>query len=148
MGYSMSSKSPSTQDDPKIPVRSRVSRVLKRLERFYEQENLPDELQEVSQLSSLGDFLGVYQNIHGECRDAVGVFEQGYSVRRSDQIVEVRYDEIDAILPWEDKTTQLGLHIILHDESRVFVPVSGGQGRFRDVFAFYRFFDRVMSDLK
>lgn len=91
--------------------------------------------------------LGVYENEPGSDRDMIVVTDHGMHLRVEGGWTPIAYDTIervnvDMVLP---KMQTHRIMIALRDGEIVDLPIRGGDGRFRDVFAFHRFLRRFAA---
>lgn len=134
-----------------VTVQSRLRRTLAKLSRFEVMEPsmrgvtiascpplLPDE-----------EVLGVYHNQGSTSHEDVYVTSLGLRMASATGWRTILFADItEVVLPHvEDKDIVDTLHIRLRGGSMVSVLVRGGTKRFRDAWEFFRFLQRVVSDL-
>jgi hypothetical protein len=90
--------------------------------------------------------IGIYNNSVGESTDIILVTDLGIHTFSQQAWSSFDYDQIVEITTPSDKAAE-GLGIRLKSENIFWLPVRGGEGRFRDTFAFLRFLDRVVDDM-
>lgn len=134
-----------------MTVRSRAHRTLKSLnhyEDFSEKEpssKIP--LDEIN-LDENEEIIGVYRN-PGSSDTNIAVTELGLRAKQANGWSFIRFDDIEeATAHPPDKHEADSILLLLRSGEEVAVPVTGKNGRFRDVFEFLRFLDRVKEDRK
>ena len=134
-----------------MTVRSRAYRTLRSLNHY-------EDLAEKEPLSkiALGEIdleeneklIGVYRN-PGSSDTNIAVTELGLRAKEADGWSFIRFDDIEeATAHPPDKHEADSILLLLRSGEEVAVPVKGKNGRFRDVFEFLRFLDRVKEDRK
>jgi len=92
--------------------------------------------------------IGVYRN-PGSSDTNIAVTELGLRAKEADGWSFIRFDDIEeATAHPPDKHEADSILLLLRSGEEVAVPVKGKNGRFRDVFEFLRFLDRVKEDRK
>jgi hypothetical protein len=132
----------------KIKVASRVHRILSRMKRFY--RNLDAFPGSPGPLPGPQDqsVLGVYLNTESSLRDAVVVTDRGLVIEAENRWVDIPYSSLESVVGPSAKVGVYHLDLELKDGRLVRLPIRGHDGRFLDVFEFYRFLKRVLEDLE
>lgn len=131
----------------KIPVRSRVWRILRHLSDFTmhgdgEELVLPRDI-----LRQGEELLGIYWNHPGSWREAIIVTNRGLHLLRRKGATVLDYSDMERSRRVGEKTQIQSLDIPLRGGQIVRLPVLGHHGRTRDSLSFMRFLDRVFEDL-
>jgi hypothetical protein len=131
-----------------ISAQSRAHRTLRRMKNFVAL-SAQDGTEWLGSLPALvGDehLIGAYQNQIGTAAGAVVITTTRLLVEQHGSWSTINYSDIgDIVLP-DEKNSANRLLVREMSGKQTEVPVSGGQGRFRDVFEFGRFLQRVRSD--
>lgn len=128
-----------------ISVKSRAHRILGHLTTYTTESSRVQEFAAKARIS-LDQLIGVYVNADARLKamliskDAVHLIENG------DEVHSVPYALIERIDGPVEKvdSDEITLHLkngIVH-----VLPITARRGKFKDVFAFVRFFDRVVAD--
>lgn len=105
-----------------VSVRSRVHRTLRHLQQF-----------QFGGLAEPDDLIGTYYQV--DPSDFVEIRQHGLVVSSHGSLVTINYANIQSV---EIDLERLGLSLTVAGHS-FFLPVTGTQGRFKDVFEFSRF---------
>jgi hypothetical protein len=130
-------------------VLSRAHRILKPLANFHEIEDSSIDINEVIDKVNLQEgevLIGVYENRES---DYVIVSNMGIRIMNLDSIDFIDYRSIDKVeIPsGMEKMTLDRTHIHLGEGRIIKLYITGGNDKFRDVFEFVRFLDRVTVDI-
>lgn len=134
-----------------MTVRSRAHRALKSLNHYEDlsEKGPPSEiaLDEIN-LNENEKLIGIYRNL-GSSDTNIVVTELGLHTKQADEWSFIRFNDIEeATAHPPDKHEADSILLLLRSGAEVAVPVTGKNGRFRDVFEFLRFLDRVRKDQK
>lgn len=129
-------------------IQSRVHRCLRHLERLSRTQeglgSLPASLH--LRLEEGERSLAVYRN-PGDDPALVIITTSGIYLSNTGSLANIDYDDIESFeLLEKDKENAATLRFFLVDGRWMDMPFAGRDGRFRDVFSFHRFFQRVLSD--
>ena len=120
--------------------KQRSKRILERIPGFV----LGDPDQSLGGLTTATVF-GAYHN------DRLGgpevVFTERGLIRLGDQPRTIEYTDIRSVVGQRDKDGRSGLELVFKSGETVQLVITGGEGRFRDVFEIQRFLMRVVEDL-
>jgi hypothetical protein len=90
--------------------------------------------------------MGIYDNSIDKSRDVILVTDRGIHTFLQEVWSSFDYDQVVEITTPTNKAAE-GLSIRLKSGELFWLPVRGGKGRFRDIFEFLRFLDRVVDDM-
>lgn len=129
--------------------RVRANRILSGMKRFKfaDREDLKILFENNNLIIKEGD-IGFYENSENSIEEGVIVSDSGLTILSSSKEKNFSYNEIDVILPLDNKETTKEIVVILNSCEKVLIPVYGKDGRFRDIFEFSRFLNRVFEDYK
>jgi len=121
----------------------RAHRILKKLPLYVDRS--ADSTKIFSErFPELGLLVGVYKNRENE-EGPVSIYENGLSWRLESAEIFVEYRNISSVeLPQGKDSRALVLKMV--SSERLWLPVTGGDGAFRDSLAFLRFLDRVLAE--
>lgn len=91
--------------------------------------------------------IGVYENDSTLKNHYVLVTDRGMLVRFKEVERHILFDEIECVIAPSEKQNDNMIKLVLSDGIEASFEITGAQGRFRDVFEFVRFLDRVLSDV-
>ena len=132
------------------PAYSRAHRSFRGLSRFEfarQDSSRIADFDDVIDAHGIDQIIGIYVDPETAGRSAIVVSEDGLLIVDRPTSKWVRFDEIASTVsqPMEEMSSEIRL--ILQDGSVAVLSVTGRNGRFRDVFAFIRFLDRVLDDI-
>ena len=93
-----------------------------------------------------GSPIGVYENPNGVDPTHVVITDQALGCLGTDQERWIRFDEIDSTHGPHNKDVHDAIAVVMKSGARTQLRIAGGVGRFKDVFSFVRFLDRVVED--
>ncbi|MEO6907156.1 MAG: hypothetical protein ABI210_04625 [Abditibacteriaceae bacterium] len=132
-------------------IRSRATRILGRFENYQVLtlgDNTPLECAEM-QIQCTEELLGIYTNHLDTEEGKIVVSDLGLHLYHSNTWRFIGYDQIrDITLPdyaMEHKELADALCLKMISGKLVVIPVSGGNGQFRDAFEFMRFLLRIID---
>jgi hypothetical protein len=135
-----------------IPIRSRAIRALRDVARFH---FAPDESGILARYSaaleasgSKGETVGIYVNPVGTDPEAIVVTDSELVMVSSGVATSVPYAEIQSVHGPAEKQRDLDIRASLRSGTVVTLRIAGADGRFRDVYSFVRFLDRVLEDMR
>lgn len=127
-----------------ISVRSRAHRTLRALGCFsYIEKASPAQ---INLLTGGEELIGIYRNPPAPESDEVYVTDRRLIVQKPAGGESVPYSQIARIETPQEKYAAEYLRVHLASGTAVHIPVRGGNGRFRDVWEFLRFLQRVSAD--
>jgi hypothetical protein len=133
-----------------ISVFSRAHRAFRDTPRFHFVGVEPEVAAQYRSLgkvgTSLGDAIGVYRNPDAVQPESIFVAERGLLVIRSGTAQKVEFSDIASIHSPSAADDSADISLVLRSRIAVNLRVAGREGRFRDVFSFVRFLDRVLED--
>ncbi|MFO0988467.1 MAG: hypothetical protein U1F37_14030 [Alphaproteobacteria bacterium] len=127
---------------PDDEIEAAAERILGRLDGFQRQQVLPSSLNlPQTSLRQLGTPIGVYMNTAGSLEDALLITSKGIVWIRGDRAPQlVLFAHIEKCeIEGTSKTSASIIKIQFADGDIVLLPIRGGQGKFRDIFEFWRF---------
>lgn len=132
---------------PLVSPRSRLHRAMKGIERLEEKVD-PMVLKRIGVLNLLAEgdeCLGIYWNkLHSSF---VVITMSALIFLWNGKLIRFGYDQMESsLINGERKEIADEVEIRLKSGDVVKVTIDGGDGKFRDVFSFGRFIDRVISD--
>jgi hypothetical protein len=134
-----------------VRVRSRAHRILRDLDAYStveaEQPIAPRFADILPSLEPAETLVGIYENHRDDCDDLVALTDKGILIWNGGLVRRVEYSRIDRTVPPETKEVRQ-VRLRLSGGLIVDIPITGGEGHLRDAFAFYRFLDRVVEDLR
>jgi hypothetical protein len=98
-------------------------------------------------IADSGNMVGVYRNRDDEQSGEILVTENGLFVNSSPMSYWVRFSEIASIQAPSAESESAEIQIMVKSGTVYHLRISGRDGRFRDVFNFVRFLDRVLEDI-
>ena len=129
-------------------VQSRAHRTLRRMKNFVAlsaRDNV-EWLNSLPALVSDEHLIGAYQNQAGTAAGVVVITTRRLFVEQYGSWSSINYSDISDIVLPDEKTSAHQLLVRDMSGKQTEIPVSGDRGRFRDVFGFSRFLQRVRSD--
>jgi hypothetical protein len=136
-----------------ITVKSRTHRTLRHLQRFKPGGDLANlgVAEPIAKASGSGELLGVYSDESTEASancNSIAVFENGLLVIERESIFFVPYKSLveATVFPTTKKMIADKIRLELDDGTHLYLTISGGAGRSRDVYEFDRFLLRVIRD--
>jgi hypothetical protein len=134
----------------KISVFSRAHRAFRDTPRFHFVRSEPEIADRYRVLmsadTSLGDGIGIYMNPDPVQPEAIVVSERGLLAIRSGSVQKIEFSEIESTRSPSAADEGTDISLVLRSGIVVSLRVGGTDGRFRDVFSFVRFLDRVLED--
>ena len=125
----------------KISVASRAHRALRNIPRFHFGSTIVVGLK-----GEYGDLVGVYENPEGIEPRQVVVTEAAIGCFDSATSRWILFDHIDTTKGPNDKSVDDSIRVVLKSGVQTEIRIAGGDGRFKDVFGFVRFINRVLED--
>jgi hypothetical protein len=92
------------------------------------------------------EILGVYQNPEEYGGEWVLVTTRRLVVGRSNAEREIGFVDVESVEGPTDKSARDGVRVRTREGSIIFLPIRGGEGRFRDAFEFMRFVMRAKNE--
>jgi len=134
----------------KITVASRIKRTIGKLRHFVPFENVKtSKLFQTLNKNEGEEFYGIYKNPKPAESKQIVISNKGLHIFEDDAEQEfVLYDEILKVESPQSKHLADELLVTLKDGSQVNLPIVGTFEETRDLFSFYRFLLRVVSDIK
>jgi hypothetical protein len=133
-----------------ISVFSRAHRTLRDTPRFFFASKAPEVaapyLEHGPAGESLGEAVGVYLNPPAEQPSAIVVTENGLLAIRSGAKQWIKFSELRSIRAPNAENGDPEIRLTLKSGIVVSLKVAGADDRFRDVYSFIRFLDRVLED--
>lgn len=133
-----------------ISVFSRAHRAFRDMPRFHFVLVEPEVAAQYTSLgnvdTSLGDAIGVYKNPDPVQPESIFVAERGLLVIRADTAQRIEFSDVASIRSPSAADDGADISLVLRSGIAVNLRVAGRDGRFRDVFSFVRFLDRVLED--
>ncbi len=133
-----------------ISTFSRAHRAFRDTPRFHFVRNEPEIADQYKASigidASLGDAIGVYINPDSVQPEAIFVAERGLLAIRSGSVQKIEFSEIESTRSPSAADYNTDISLVLRSGNAVSLRVAGTDGRFRDVFSFVRFLDRVLED--
>lgn len=131
---------------------SRAHRAFRDTPRFRFARTNPEALRWVEELidfdRSMGDTIGVYNNPQPVQPAAIIVAAGGLIVLENNSRWSVAFADIESIHSPSAADDNPDIVLALRSGAKEVLRVAGSVGRFRDVFSFVRFLDRVLEDEK
>lgn len=135
-----------------VSVFSRAHRTLRDAPRFTFASKSPEVaapyIENESTAEVLGEVVGVYINPPPEAPNAIVVTENGLLAVRSETKQWIKFSELRSIQAPGIDNGDSEILLTLKSGIVVSMRIAGTDGRFRDVFSFVRFLDRVIEDLE
>ncbi|MDZ4259569.1 MAG: hypothetical protein U0974_09130 [Gemmatimonadales bacterium] len=134
---------------PNISVASRALRSLGDVGRFRFVSDCDGRLEQIQILDTAqghGTAIGLYENPPGVDPEHVVVTDQALGCVEANQERWLLFDEIASTHGPTDKVLDDVITVVMKSGIRTPLRIAGGDGRFKDVFSFVRFIDRVMAD--
>ena len=122
-----------------------AKKILGPMSNFSFSNEIPHSIAMRIDLGGFGNLVGIYKNKSDWVNDCLLVTENGILIIQNKTTDSFLFRDIVRAETPEDKTQCYELRIAMKSGRVVSVPVKGGAGRFRDVFEFLRFIDRVTS---
>lgn len=121
-------------------------RILRRLGSFHSDIEKLEIEQQVRQIVRQEDTLiGVYENVNTKDSQYIVIGLLGLYILFERQWRFIKYSDIKSLEVPGQKTAATGLLLTLLSGEEVWLSIDGGNERFRDVFEFLRFLNRVSS---
>ncbi len=92
-------------------------------------------------------YIGVYENDDGGSQGNIFVTNRGLLIRSNESDKHVLFSDIADVRSPSDKQDDYTIQLVLSNGVEIPLEIRGTRGRFRDVFEFTRFLDRVVSDV-
>jgi hypothetical protein len=130
-----------------ITVASRARRALRALARFRFDADATSAPQ-FAQIGAhnYGSVIGVYENPPGVDPALVVITESALGCIGSEQARWIKFDDIATTQGPKEKLTDDTITVVLKSGIETTVRIAGGDDRFKDIFSFVRFIDRVVED--
>jgi hypothetical protein len=128
-----------------MDVAIRAKRILKPMDRFRLLSEFSKE-ENLDRLSKEEICIGVYEN-GDNGKGCVFITNKGLLVRSNEEEQHVLFSDIADVHSPSDKQDDYVINLVLLNGRKVSFEIRGARGRFRDVFEFTRFLDRVVSDI-
>ena len=90
--------------------------------------------------------VGVYENSLGDLSDCVFITNKGLHLLVNESEKFISYADIVNVQSPTSKTEDTSICLTLTRGEKSLVEIRNGNGRFKDVFEFLRFLDRVIED--
>jgi hypothetical protein len=133
-----------------ISVASRAHRAFRDTARFHFVRNEPFAANTYEELfaarAEMGEPIGVYKNPDKVDPEAILICEWGLILIRSSSVQNISFSDIQSTRNPSATGDNADISIVLQSKIVVRLRVAGTDGRFRDVFSFVRFLDRVLED--
>jgi hypothetical protein len=133
-----------------ISVLSRAHRAFRDTTRFHFLGNEPGAAAQYEELvrsgEALRDAIGIYKNPDKVEPEAILVAEAGLILIRPGSVQRIEFADIESIQSPSAEDESPDISVRLRSGIVVRLRVAGKDGRFRDVFNFVRFLDRVLED--
>lgn len=134
---------------PTITVASRAHRALRNLGRFKFGPDAHTIFPLVDHtLRGYGEVVGVYENPPGVDPAFVVVTDRALGCAGAGDQRWILFDDIATTHGPAEKLVDDAITIVLKSGTRTQIRIADGDGRFKDVFSFVRFIDRVIEDRK
>lgn len=137
-----------------VTTSSFATRILSRLNGYsrIDASGLPNSMNEIGLLIDKEKLIGIYHNRGNAQDDMIFVAEAGLAFKEDTQWIYVAYaqiDKVDAGLSDSssfNKSSLNGLLLQTKAGKKIWLPIDGGNEKFRDAFEFMRFLDRVIKN--
>jgi hypothetical protein len=129
-----------------ISVKSRAHRILKDLRSYSSAVSDLETFASRIGATSGRELLGVYLNPPSTTVQAVVISSDALHLITKDEVTTLPFAAIKGIEGPPEKADASAVNIQLKDGGSRLVPILGGHDRFRDVFPFMTFLDRVVAD--
>lgn len=129
-----------------MDVSVRAKRILSPMSSYREESVLDSDQLSFIELVSDEVCIGVYENSFGDLSDCVFITNKGLHILKSNCRKFVSYLEIVGIQTPADKVGGTCICLMISGGDEVVIEIKNGNGRFKDVFEFLRFLDRVIED--
>ncbi len=126
----------------------RANRILKPMESYRGSNEIAASVINSLELKGNEECIGVYENIVGDLSDCIFITNIGLRFKSSGKKELIPFTKIKNILPPSNKTTDTTITIMLDSDNFTSIEIRNGRGRFKDVFEFVRFLDRVLKDIR
>jgi hypothetical protein len=133
-----------------IGVQTRAHRILKKLDGYRSSDSIaPRDATVIKDLllDPAERIVGIYENDPSRSDGNVIVTDLGIYVGSSRACTSIRYSDMEAVQVLDEKGAADRLVVRLAGGRVVEVPIVGGNRRFRDVWEFSHFLQRVRSDI-
>lgn len=125
-------------------VAVKARKILGPMSSFKLLDTLPDSLAGKVDLANSGALIGIYENNANSSEDCVVITEKEIHVVSDESSCVVRFDDMSEVKTPDNKNKCDALEVSLKSGEIIMVPVRNGSGRFKDIFEFLRFIDRVI----
>lgn len=126
-----------------MDVSVRANRILRPMKSYRDVSNIDSAQLSLINFGPGEVCIGMYENSLGDC---VFITNKGLHILVSDSKRFISYADIVGIQPPFDKKEDTSIFLILANGEKALVEIRNGSGRFKDVFEFSRFLDRVIED--
>lgn len=135
-----------------ISVESRAHRALRDISRFQfagKEHSAVDQYKTwLNSVSLPGDLIGVYENPQNIEPKAVFVTNRGLLMIGNRPAQCVEFSELESVHGPQNKDDDFDIVLTLRSGTKIHLTIAGTEGRFRDIFSFVRFLNRVLEDRK
>ena len=132
---------------PAVTIASRAHRALRGLPRFQFASSVSLEISGIdSDDNTHGEIIGVYENPSGVEPSHIVIADSAIGCVEASEFHWIQYDHIVRIEGPKEKLAADRIDVVLRSGETVQLRIAGGEGKFRDVFNFVRFLDRVLLD--
>ena len=131
-------------------IKSRAHRILHRLDGYHpvsEISSIPVSAWNEIPRAVDEELIGYYINLGEEYKEVIVVTTRSLYILANDKWHPIAYTDIQSVEPQavEEKHNVNSLQLYIKTGGVVVIPVTGGRGRFRDVWQFLRFLSRVVK---
>ena len=133
--------------EPKISVASRAHRTLRDNPRFrFTSTDNSESFHRDEVGVAYGEVIGVYENPPGIEPKRVVITERAIGCLGTSPARWISFDDIETTEGPKEKLIEDTITVVLKSGIRTELRIAGGDDRFKDVFGFVRFIDRVVED--
>ena len=132
-----------------ISVHSRAHRAFRDTPRFKFARDGGNELvnyRERIDLNAVGELVGCYRNPEPAQMEAVVITERGLLTIRPGLHQWIEFSDIRSVAAPSADTDSSEISLVLLSGMAVRFAIEGRDGKYRDVFSFVRFLDRIVED--
>jgi hypothetical protein len=126
-------------------VKSRAHRILRSLTTYSTEPSKIHEFAEKAGISS-DQLIGVYVNADARLQAMLISKDAVHLIKNRDEVYSIPYTLIERIDGPVEKVNSDEVTLHLKNGIAHVLPITARRGKFKDVFAFVTFFDRVMAD--
>ncbi len=128
-------------------VLSRAKRTLSSVLQFNLQAKIDENLYGL-RIPSNENLVGVYKNDPENSDATIAITDLGLHIFINGEWHFIDFAHVADVRAPENKDSVAGLDILLISGDVFFLPVRGGNGKFKDAFPFLRFLHRVIKDIQ